>query len=191
MEHLFSFNKPGLHYVEDTVIYDYGFYYNTHSGLTSVGVQYSYPAYGINYEWSCNNNWQLVYGGTDYAEFEGPLTGSILEVKLCFDNPCGARTCLIRELYLPEDSYSLVFSPNPVSNETTVSIEPSAGAKSFDENAEWDLEVYGANQNLQEKKPKQKGSSATLQTAGWKEGVYLVRAVYKDEILTGKLVVKR
>ncbi len=43
----------------------------------------------------------------------------------------------------------------------------------------------------QEKKTKLKGKSTTINTQSWKEGVYLIRAVYKDEILTGKLVVKK
>ena len=33
--------------------------------------------------------------------------------------------------------------------------------------------------------------STKIQTSGWKEGVYMVRVKYKDEILTGKLVVKK
>jgi hypothetical protein len=36
-----------------------------------------------------------------------------------------------------------------------------------------------------------KGKSTTIQTSGWAEGVYMVRVKYNDEILTGKLIVKR
>jgi hypothetical protein len=31
----------------------------------------------------------------------------------------------------------------------------------------------------------------TLNTSGWKEGAYIVRALYKNEVITGKLVVKQ
>uniref|UniRef100_UPI0035640C90 T9SS type A sorting domain-containing protein n=1 Tax=Mariniphaga sp. TaxID=1954475 RepID=UPI0035640C90 len=63
--------------------------------------------------------------------------------------------------------------------------------KTFDENAPWDLEVYSEMQQLKTKLTNLRGQSAKIQTAGWKEGVYLVRVKYNDEILTGKLVVKR
>ncbi len=43
---------------------------------------------------------------------------------------------------------------------------------------------------LKSRKTKLKGKSTTIQTAGWQEGVYIVRVKYKDEVLTGKLVVK-
>ncbi len=60
-----------------------------------------------------------------------------------------------------------------------------------DETLEWEMEVYDQNQTLKEKKTKLKGRSVEIQTANWKEGVYLVRVKYKNEILTGKLVVKK
>jgi hypothetical protein len=44
---------------------------------------------------------------------------------------------------------------------------------------------------LKDKKVILKGSSAKIQTQGWKEGVYMVRVKYKNEILAGKLVVKK
>ncbi|MGC9354100.1 MAG: T9SS type A sorting domain-containing protein, partial [Mariniphaga sp.] len=60
-----------------------------------------------------------------------------------------------------------------------------------DENEEWNLEVYSSRQNLQHIKTGIKGKSTKIQTAGWTEGVYTVRAKYKNEIFTGKLVVKK
>ncbi len=89
------------------------------------------------------------------------------------------------------DSKSLSFSPNPASSETILSIESTSEEKAIDETEEWELEVYDNAQNLKEKKTKIMGKSAKLQTAAWKEGVYIVRVKYKDEILTGKLVVKQ
>jgi hypothetical protein len=68
----------------------------------------------------------------------------------------------------PCGGYFLTITPNPANGETTVSIEPSAGAESFDENTEWDLEIYGASQNLQEKKPKQKTAPQNCKPPGGK-----------------------
>lgn len=92
----------------------------------------------------------------------------------------------------------LIFSPNPTKGETIVSIGldeiekvTASTGQVFDETTEWDIEVYDSAQNLKEKKTKLKGNSTNLQTAGWKEGVYIVRAKYKEEVLTGKLVVKK
>lgn len=85
----------------------------------------------------------------------------------------------------------LFFSPNPTTGETTLSIETTSAEKTFDETAEWELEIYDQSQTLKEKKTKLKGKEHKIQTAGWKEGVYAVRVKYKDEILTGKLVVKK
>ena len=95
----------------------------------------------------------------------------------------------------------LTFSPNPTVGETTISIEQgsandtslkSASAETtFDENAEWDLEVYDSMLSLKLKEQKLKGKSITINTQSWKEGIYMVRVKYKDDIITGKLVVKK
>jgi hypothetical protein len=60
----------------------------------------------------------------------------------------------------------------------------------FDNTVEWDLEIYN-NQILKEKKTSLKGDKYQLNISSWKDGVYMVRVKYKDEILTGKLIVKR
>ncbi len=94
----------------------------------------------------------------------------------------------------------LTFSPNPATSETVISIEQGSSEESslksastettFDENAEWYLEVYDNMQGLKLKKQKLKGKNTTINTQSWKEGVYMVRVKYKGEILTGKLIVK-
>jgi hypothetical protein len=53
------------------------------------------------------------------------------------------------------------------------------------------MEIYSPMQALKTKKTRLKGKSTTIQTAGWTEGVYTVRVKYKDEILTGKLIVRK
>ena len=93
----------------------------------------------------------------------------------------------------------MMMSPNPSSGETTVSIETGSEesvlksattTSNIDENEPWDLEIYDAMQSLKQKKTKLKGKSTTINTQSWKEGVYMVRAKYKDKIIIGKLVVK-
>ena len=89
-----------------------------------------------------------------------------------------------------DDCLKLLITPNPSTGETTVTIE-SSSAKSLEMNAEWDLEVYNQGQQLKAKKSKIKGKTTTLNTSSWQEGVYVVRANYKGEVATEKLVVKK
>ena len=87
--------------------------------------------------------------------------------------------------------YSIIFSPNPPSNgETTLTIETTSEDVVFDENAEWEVEIFDQMQVLKEQKTKLKGKENKINTTGWKTGIYLVRVKYKDEYLQGKLVVK-
>jgi hypothetical protein len=95
------------------------------------------------------------------------------------------------KMFYAVDPFKLLFSPNPATGETTLTIETNSSEKTFDETGQWDLEVYSELQQLKAKQTNLRGQSAKIQTAGWKEGVYLVRVNYNGEILTGKLVVKR
>jgi hypothetical protein len=95
------------------------------------------------------------------------------------------------KMFYAVDPFKLLFSPNPTTGETTLTIESASKQKTFDETAEWDLEVYSETHLLKTKQTGLRGQIAKIQTAGWKEGVYLVRVNYNDEVLTGKLLVKR
>ncbi|WP_423126505.1 T9SS type A sorting domain-containing protein [Gaoshiqia sp. Z1-71] len=116
-------------------------------------------------------------------------TGLFLTVQT---EECGWGN-MLPGFYFIEDyscgSYYLLISPNPSTGETTISIE-SASAESPDINTGWDLEVYDQSQQLKVKKTKLKGPAYTLNTMGWKEGIYIVRVNYNGELLTGKLAVK-
>nr|WP_319511351.1 thiol protease/hemagglutinin PrtT [uncultured Draconibacterium sp.] len=136
-------------------------------------------------------------GGYFIASHEGYYT-----VNLQFNNDCGWGDVKSQDFYfIKSSSLLLQMNPNPTNGETAVSIDHDitgqVSIKStstetiFDENAEWDLEVYDNVQSLKLKKQKLKGKSTTINTHSWKEGVYMVRIKYKDEILTGKLVVKK
>lgn len=84
----------------------------------------------------------------------------------------------------------LVLSPNPTSTETDLSIETISTEVIFDNNEEWELEIYDTSQSVKEKQSKLKGKSYKIHTLAWKEGVYFVRVKYKNEVLTNQLVVK-
>jgi len=81
--------------------------------------------------------------------------------------------------------------PNPATGEATLTIQTPEVSEMVEANTEWELEIYTQSQLLKEKKTNLKGNSTKLQTAGWKEGIYIVRVNFNNKILTGKLVVKK
>ena len=150
-----------------------------------------------NFDWT----WYLDDMGNMYQAYDDYGVSGIMYI---FEEPGVYRirakcsnNCLTTDYSNPvyvevvDEMYQLVFAPNPTSGETTLSIETRSAEEAFDEPVEWDLEVYDNAQNLKLKKDRLKGNSTKIQTAGWKEGVYMVRVKYKDEVLTGKLVVKK
>src|SRR5690606_34326832 len=106
-------------------------------------------------------------------------------------NTCGTGPYYVESNLYVFDPRNLSIFPNPSTEETTLSIKSELRKGNFDEDSGWDLEVYTQGQLLKEKKTNLKGNSTKIQTAGWKEGVYIVRVHYKGELLTGKLVVKK
>jgi len=115
-------------------------------------------------------------------------------IKVAAHNQCShSMTYAKSKTFYAQNCFGLrlVFSPNPATDETTMNIETTSTEESVDPAAEWEMEVYSPTQNLKEKQTNLKGKSAKIQTAGWQEGVYVVRVKYNNEILTGKLVVKK
>ena len=118
------------------------------------------------------------------------VPGDVWRITLTLENSCGSET--IRKFIRKANCLSLSISPNPSTGETTLTIESDTQeSESMLVIDDWDLEVYDQSQQLKAKKSKLKGKEYKLNTSGWKEGVYIVRVIYKDEVLTGKLVVKR
>jgi hypothetical protein len=160
------------------------------------------------YSWSVyddgNNYWQVIQHPMDpfpaipmqdvqFSKPYGSVNGYV-NVIVKARNTCGwgAYSAPAKQFSTTTCSgYFLFFTPNPTSGETTLSIETNSSEKTFDETAQWDLEVYSETQLLKTKQTGLRGQSTKIQTAGWKDGVYLVRVKYNDEILTGKLIVKR
>ena len=88
------------------------------------------------------------------------------------------------------NSTSLNILPNPTDGQTTIELS-SNETQGQSDLSEWNLEVYDQAQQLKVKKTKIRGKSTTINTSGWKEGVYILHANYKGQIVTEKLVVKR
>jgi Zn-dependent metalloprotease len=145
-----------------------------------------------DYNWILNPlNGNSVYDYGQYCDIAFYNSGSyqlVVQAKnTCSDPNYGPY--YVTGIYV-YDTRSLSFSPNPTTGETTLTIETNSAEKTFDESAEWNLEVYSETQLLKTKQTSLRGRSAKIQTAGWKEGVYMVRVNYNGEVLTGKLVVK-
>jgi hypothetical protein len=147
------------------------------------------------------DDYDWYYGsGFEHFEIEEYDKVSIVYVPDCSGselvyvkphNTCGYYEYWHFEYFSCSPYYYLAFTPNPTTGGTTLTIETNSAEKTFDESAEWDLEVYSETQLLKTKQTGLRGQSAKIQTAGWKEGVYMVRVNYNGEILTGKLLVKR
>ena len=88
------------------------------------------------------------------------------------------------------NGYYLSISPNPITTEATIELVSTSTEKAMKE-TEWDLEVYDAMQTMKSKVQKIKSNRQTLSTSGWKDGVYIVRAIIGKDVISGKLVVKR
>lgn len=151
--------------------------------------------------WSTSGCVTLVNVSGNYASFMSCPIDGCGSVYVSSANLCGCTNNSVLfvvsgnggDCLLPESAknFSLVIFPNPATGETTLTIEPGSGEKSLSETAEWELEIYTQTQLLKEKKTRLKGRSVKIQTAGWQEGVYLARAIYNGQVVTGKLVVKR
>ena len=86
-------------------------------------------------------------------------------------------------------TYLMAFTPNPSTSETTLELSAD-GEKTVDDNSQWELEVYDQQQGLKEKNAKIKGKQTKINTSNWKDGIYFVRVLINDELISDKLVVK-
>jgi len=83
----------------------------------------------------------------------------------------------------------LLISPNPSTNETKVELVSENG-ETLAEDIEWSLDVYDQAQNLKANIPKARAIKQTINTSGWKDGVYIIRAIIGEKIISEQLVVK-
>jgi hypothetical protein len=142
----------------------------------------------------------MRYVEIDYWEDPPPSTEVI---KLRARNTCGWSSWKSITVDVEDNcgGWYLMFTPNPANGETILSIEISATKETanksaatetvFDKNVEWNIEVYDNFKKSRLIMNKQKGKSMQMETANWENGVYVVRVLYKDRILTGKLLVEK
>jgi len=150
--------------------------------------------YAYDYYWEIyppeGSGWEEGYA--DYGKqiyYSPPVEGTyVFKLRQYWDCEWSDFSVKEFEFY---GGYGLLFTPNPATDETTLTIESNLEEKTFDSNIEWNMEIYSETQQLKTNQTGLRGKSAKIKTNGWKEGVYIVRVKYKDEILTGKLVVKQ
>lgn len=153
----------------------------------------SHHQYGItDTDFFFDFNYQIISEGYGWAYVRVIDIDGDSHVVVYADTECSGygelKDASVNEGYC---GYYLLFTPNPAIDETTMSIVSYSSDVVLDENIEWELEIYDSFQSLKEKKTNLKGKEHIIQTAGWKEGVYIVRVKYNNEILQGKLMVKK
>ncbi|MDO8930189.1 MAG: T9SS type A sorting domain-containing protein, partial [Bacteroidota bacterium] len=137
--------------------------------------------------WSVGGPLQIVGSNYGYKCVVRGTGSGVGWVYATAANDCGSfRGELLVEISC---GYSLSFSPNPSSGETTIEIATGSG-EVLAPDTEWDLEVYDSMQSLKTKTQKLKGDKKAINTTGWKDGVYIVRVKIGKEIISEKLVVK-
>lgn len=143
------------------------------------------------YSWTLNplnGNSVYNYGSTvDIAFYKSGSYQLVVQAK----NTCsgtGYGPYYVTGIYV-YDAQRLSITPNPATGETTLKLvsENNDAPVAL---TEWDYEIYDSMQSLKEKKTKLKTAEAKISTSGWKDGVYIVRAVIGDKIITEKLMVK-
>jgi len=148
--------------------------------------------YTIDHFWNVPSTWTINAQQGGFISIntnDDPANFISVDANDCCMNPLYISQYFDYENYCSQ--YSLLITPNPAVSEATVSIIAVSENEYFDENAEWKMEVFDNMQNQKLKNEKLKGKNAKIQTAGWKEGVYIVRVKYKNKILQEKLVVTK
>jgi hypothetical protein len=166
------------------------------SGPSSVGInepasftaQLSLDSSPTSYYWTTSpSSGVTIYPDGRYASMSFANSGTY-QVVARAQNSCGWSDYFITYVDVT-DGYYLAISPNPTTTEATIELVSTSTEKATKE-TEWDLEVYDAMQSMKAKVEKIKNNKQTLNTQGWKEGVYIVRAIIGKDVITGKLVVK-
>ncbi|WP_318350275.1 matrixin family metalloprotease [Aquipluma nitroreducens] len=167
------------------------------SGPSSVNVnqpasftaQLSLNSYPDSYFWTTSpSSGVTIYPDGRYASMSFANSGTY-QVVARAHNSCGWSDYVITYVNV-SNGYYLSISPNPITTEATIELVSTSTEKAMKE-TEWDLEVYDAMQTMKSKVQKIKSNRQTLSTSGWKDGVYIVRAIIGKDVISGKLVVKR
>ena len=159
---------------------------NVHCGYEiSYRVDDINAVYGTTFLWS-SDNLSIINSESPRCTAWGSFNGAA-DIS-CTVTACGVSKTGTKLLHVNMCDY-LLFSPNPATEETTVSIESETQKNAIIASG-WDMEVYDQSHLLKIKKTKLKDRITTLNISGWKDGVYIVRAHIGEEWISGKLVVK-
>ncbi len=145
-------------------------------------------AEGATYQWAVSPSLPLTSYG-DNVQISFPSTNGDYAISLTVTGLCGTTSTYYYYVATGEYEPFIIF-PNPSTGETTLTLSTETDEKAYDADKEWELEIFSELQTLKTKQTRLRGKSVKIQTAGWKEGVYLVRVKCNDKVLTGKLVVK-
>jgi hypothetical protein len=116
---------------------------------------------------------------------------SLQIVQVSAVNACGCDWDMgAGKMLYAVSGYYMSISPNPVSDEAIIELSSTSEEKAS-ETPEWAVEVFSPGQLLNAKTPKMKTKTHKINTQGWQNGVYIVRATVEGKIVTGKLVVKK
>lgn len=144
-----------------------------------------------NWEWRVTGGYITYdnpYGDNSQVTIR-PISSSFM-VELRAHNSCGwSAWSNIGVSVISCGAYYLSVAPNPATSEAAIELVGTSEEEALRQ-PEWELEVYTAMQSLKTKIQRVKGNKQTLNTSGWKEGVYIIRAKVGNELLSGKLVVK-
>jgi hypothetical protein len=86
--------------------------------------------------------------------------------------------------------YYMSFTPNPTTGEITMELKTD-NIDTYTEGDEWEAEIFNQQLLLMHKTNSLKDKTYTINTSGWKEGIYYVRVRIKDKVLSGKFIVGR
>lgn len=125
--------------------------------------------------------------GVKYIEYTTPeqriiASGNVDLVSRSLNRMADALT-------VPANGILINAFPNPTGSATTIEL---AGEKidSMNVSTAWDMEVYDPYSMLKTKANNIQGKTYKINTSDWKDGVYVLRAKVKDEVITEKLFVK-
>lgn len=149
------------------------------------------PCYTHDHSWTVPSTWTTNYiNGNIISVNTGNDPQNFIAVD--FRSCCNDEDLYYSQYFEYSTScaqYSLLFTPNPSSGETTLAIVSKTNAK-VDQSVEWDMEIYDSMQGLKDKVQKITGDRRTINTSSWKDGVYFVKVKIGKEVISSKLSVK-
>lgn len=142
-----------------------------------------------SYNWYKNGALNSLYHGTS-AHFSIPIDQCDVEYDISVEviNACGTSEQTHANAYVPCDGYYMM-SPNPATNEVTVSADQSkstSGQKTFSE-----VRIYDLSGNLKKAKKYNNVKSATIVISDLSTGSYTIQIIGVGYIETKSLIIQK